>query len=375
MTDVQIMPQRHVSPQLNHESDPKIFKSLELWELGFSKEQQGSMTDAIKYYRQALRLNPDVESTYRKKVQHEIKVNRELQELKVRENQELVKKLQSIDKNDSKENTPDEEKVVLEPCLLFEMLPSELLMSICEQVMCMSGESWVNLSLTCSFLNTLSFSENSRIFKRLARKIYPYQSYDLTLFRRLSPVETKNINELQLESYSYDYRKMLRERPFMKFEGIYISVNNYLRHGSIPEGSSSLLNPIHMITYYRYFRFFSNGTVLRFVTSEEPQAIVKKFNENLKDIQTCKWSINVEDPSLLTIERHSAKYTYIEQFQIANQNKFKRHNKLKWIESYFLDKDGEKIVYNLKNEKPFVFSRVRSYADASSSGDITKEHL
>ncbi|KAL6941395.1 hypothetical protein ACO0RG_002525 [Hanseniaspora osmophila] len=366
MTDVQLMSQQYVSAALSHESDPKVFKSLELWELGFSKEQQGSMTDAIKYYRQALRLNPDVESTYRKKVQHEIKVNKELQELKVRENQELVKRLQSTENNDNKEKTSDDEEVILKPCLLFEMLPNELLMSICEQVMCLSGETWVNLSQTCSFLNKISFLDNSRIFEKLARKIYPHQFYDYTLFRRLSPVETQNINQLQLESFNYDYRKMLRERPFIKFEGIYISVNNYLRHGSIPEGSSSLLNPIHMITYYRYFRFFPNGTVLRLVSSEEPQFVVKKYQENLKDIQTCKWSINVEDPSLLTIERHNSKYTYIEHFQIANQNKFKKHNKLKWVESYFMDKDGEKIVYNLKNEKPFVFSRVRSYADASS---------
>lgn len=155
---------------------------------------------------------------------------------------------------------------------------------------------------------------------------------------------------------------MLKMRPYIKFQGVYISVNNYIRQGGYVEGSSSLFNPIHMVTYYRYFRFMPNGDVIRLLTTDEPSAVVKNLYYGYKDSVIGRWSINTTNANLLTIERlNKTGDKCYEQLNIENHRKVLPHNKLTWIESFFYDEFGEKFNFNLKKEKNFYFSRVRSY--------------
>jgi F-box protein 9 len=112
-----------------------------------------------------------------------------------------------------------------------------------------------------------------------------------------------------------------------------------------------------MVTYYRYCRFFENGTCINLLTTAEPSEIVPVFNSHslgtkAKSTQqqltkytkedgtplvipkgvTCgTWKIESSDGRILIETEGSVdKYTFFMNFQIRSSGK-NRHNKLKWI--------------------------------------------
>lgn len=329
-------------------------EAIQVWEQGVQKEKHGSMADAIKFYRQAIRLDENVEKAYRKKLHDEWELEKQMKQLQI---DTYVGNATSAGDEAGDVNN-DSNKEIL-PCWILEMLPNDLLMDIVGQVVYDSGESWVNLSLTCSKFNQLCFHDTApfKIFKDL---IYPKQKYD-ELSMSLNGVS--NLQMLEKELWGDNYIDMIKTRPYIKFDGVYISTVNYLRYGSNVENSSSLLNPVHMITYYRYYRFYPDGNVLRLLTTEEPNHVVKYFqrDDKPKDSDLCRWSLGFEDNfGRVTITRHTEKYTFHEILTIRKQGK-KIHQRLKWVNSQVEDLEGNLSECSLRNEKPFYFSRVRSF--------------
>ncbi len=331
--------------------------AITLWEQGTAKERAGAMTDAIKYYRKALKIEPNVEKIYRKKLHEEWKLSEELKKL------ELSEGAENASANEQSEEIPQEE-IDLPPCWILEMLSDEILLRIINEIVLSSAETWVNLSLTCKKFNALCFSDSTP-YRTFARYIYSRQVYneDEMRLNGISEVQT-----LADTIWGQNYKKMLTERPYIKFHGVYISVVNYLRHGSIPEGSSSLLNPIHMITYYRYLRFYPNGSCLRLLTTNDPSIVVPSFSiENqpdIKDADICTWSLSLDEGlGRLAIKRTRTKdeLEFLEELQISNQG-HRPFNKLKWINSSATKLDGTVMEFSLQKEKPFIFSRVKYYS-------------
>lgn len=52
---------------------------------------------------------------------------------------------------------------------------------------------------------------------------------------------------------------MFLQRPHLRFDGLYVSRNTYIRTG-ITEWRTR--NPVHMVCYFRYIRFLSDGSFL-----------------------------------------------------------------------------------------------------------------
>lgn len=343
-------------------------EAIALWELGYSKETAGAMTDAIKYYRKALRMNPDVEKLYRKKMHDEWRLNEEMKKLKLNSNVNIVDGSSETDPDGRKEETEglsQTEDLVELPCWILDMLPDDILSMIIDMVVLSSADSWMNLSLTCKKFNLLCFHDSSP-YRTFAEYIYKKQVYNENEMR-LNGIS--DIQALAETVWGQNYRKMLKERPYIKFHGIYISVVNYLRHGSIPEGSSSLLNPIHMITYYRYFRFYPDGRCIRLLTTDEPNIVVPGFSlercSERKDSDFCSWSLSLDDGlDQLTIKRNRRKdgLEFNEILKISNRG-HKKFSKLKWIASSATRQDGTTMQFSLSKEKPFHFSKAKSYRD------------
>jgi hypothetical protein len=84
-----------------------------------------------------------------------------------------------------------------------------------------------------------------------------------------------------LLTYS-DWRTMYLNRPRLNFDGVYISKASYARSGE--QSLDNFYRPWHVVEYYRYMRFFSNGTVLFLTSPDEPKTTVYKLN--LKTQQT-----------------------------------------------------------------------------------------
>lgn len=329
-------------------------EAIQVWEQGVQKEKHGSMGDAIRFYRQAIRLDENVEKNYRKKLLVEWELEKKMKQLQLH-----IHSGDTLKDSDEKHDINEDLNKQVLPCWILEMLPNDLLIDIISQIVYDSGESWVNLSLTCSKFNQLCFHDTTpfKVFKNL---IYPKQKYD-ELSMTLNGVS--NLQILEKELWGENYIEMIKTRPYIKFEGVYISTVNYLRYGSNLENSSSFLSPVHMITYYRYYRFYPDGKVLRLLTTEEPTQVVKYFHrDNIpKDSDLCHWSLGFEDNfGRVTIIRHSDKYTFHEILTIKKQGK-KIHQRLKWVSSQVEDLEGNLSECSLRNEKPFYFSRVRSF--------------
>ena len=52
---------------------------------------------------------------------------------------------------------------------------------------------------------------------------------------------------------------MFLERPHLRFDGVYVSRNTYIRTGLV---EWRVRNPVHLVCYFRYLRFFPDGTLL-----------------------------------------------------------------------------------------------------------------
>lgn len=330
--------------------DNSAREAIECWEKGVQKERDGSMNDAIKFYREALKTHEDVEKLYRKKLLEEHELHKKLEKVQLEEN---------VPKEEEPHHEVRNSESTTDPCWLLEILPNDVLARIVRYVVLQSGESWLQLSLTCSTFNKLCFHDTDS-YRTFARLIYPKQRYD-EMAMSLNGIG--NLQVLEDALWGHNYAKMLKERPYVKFEGIYISVVNYLRYGANEEGSRSWINPIHMITYYRYFRFYPDGRCLRLLTTDEPSLVVSHFSAETppKNSELCRWSLGFDHGfGHLTITRSSAKYRFVEELQIKHQG-YRTHQRLKWLSSVIIDKDGEITECSMKKEQPFFFSRVRSY--------------
>lgn len=342
-----------------------ITEALSIWEKGVLKEKNGSMSDAINYYRRAIKMYEGVEQLYRKKLHDEWILQRQLQSMDINIDQKSLihssnKDGGILNNNDTEvKDEMEEDNEELLPCWILEMLPNDVLLRIIKHVVLLSGETWVNLSLTCQRFNQLCFNNTFpyRIFKDF---IYSKQNYD---DGSMILNGVKDLKAMEQELWGDDNITMIKSRPFIKFGGVYISVVNYLRYGTHAEGSSSLLNPVHMITYYRYFRFYEDGTALRLLTTDEPGHIVKNFDKENKpkNSEICNWHIGFDDNfGRVIITRSNQKYIFRETLVIKKQGN-KIHQRLKWISSTVENNEGEISECSLRNEKPFYFSRVRSY--------------
>ncbi|CUS25041.1 LAQU0S25e00562g1_1 [Lachancea quebecensis] len=335
-------------------------EAVDLWKKGVLKEKDGLMMDAIGCYRRALKMDEEVEKRYRKQVHQEIQTMRMMEKLTLQPQRPNTQEGEDAGNADS--SAKEAGKYAEEndqPCWILEMLPGDILKKVVREIVLSSGESWLNLSLTCKRFQQLCFEEPEP-YRTFAQYIYSLQYYDKAA---MALNGLSSVKALEEAFWGVNYKRMLEERPYVKFQGCYISVVNYLRHGASPEGSSSWISPVHMITYYRYFRFYPDGSCLRLVTTDEPSNVVRGFDcdKDIKNADLCHWSLSIDDDlSVITITRRNDKYSFEEKLRI-HRHAHKRHQRLKWMSSGAFDDRGERIDFSMRNEKPFSFSRVTSY--------------
>ncbi|QDS71477.1 hypothetical protein FKW77_004294 [Venturia effusa] len=199
------------------------------------------------------------------------------------------------------------------------------------------------------------------------------------------------------------YRTMFRQRPRIRFQGCYISTVNYTRPGHA--NSMRWNTPILIVTYYRYLRFHRDGTVISLLTTHEPADVVPYLTKEylnrepttlphgvMRDAVGGRWRLGGnpffsppsdaspgaavakthEDEGLpeghVHIETPGVVPKYMYKMHLALQSAGKagpRNNKLTWVgywsKNRLTDDWGE---FELKHDKAFYWSRVRSWAGA-----------
>lgn len=195
-----------------------------------------------------------------------------------------------------------------------------------------------------------------------------------------------NITSLLVPSVYPTYRTLFRRRPRVRFNGCYISTVNYTRPGAASPMTLTWNSPIHIVTYFRYLRFLRDGTCISLLTTSEPADVVpylyvEHMHKNhhslpsapMKDALLGRWRLTGPDvggvdggekEGTLEIETAGAtpKYTYKMYMSVGSAGRAARNNKLVWQGYWSYNRlTDDWAEFGLKNDRPFYWSRVKSY--------------
>lgn len=141
-------------------------------------------------------------------------------------------------------------------------LPAELLEPIFNNLDVASLERF---ALTCWRARYLTSRAES--WKRRVTTIYRYPMIPRPLQTTGMEVDTRvNAGALDLvKRHDGEWRTTFIEEERVRMDGCYISVCHYLRPGAGDEWVAVT----HMITYHRFLRFYPDGTVISFLTTDQ----------------------------------------------------------------------------------------------------------
>ncbi|RPA94901.1 hypothetical protein L873DRAFT_1390243 [Choiromyces venosus 120613-1] len=312
----------------------------------------------------------------------------------------------AIDKGKGKKTKTEEEGIEEEQGVSpLATLPSELLLQIVRNVALTDVASFAKLAQVCKAFAYLVIMEQS-IWRAVCEKTFDRMLWDWEVAVNGDPIEKPlqlegpngevlqdggenedeeeqkkrevPVDETELLKYGGSWRKMFMIRPRVRFNGIYISTCNYVRAGA----SQSWNTPVYIVTYYRYLRFYPNGTVLSLLSSCEPAEVVHGFNEISltpahlgglpvgtmswgKYVSKGRWRIDKDGQ--LDVETEAPmmeKYLFRMALKVKSIRAGGRTggvNKLVWEGFWSWNIISDDLAeFSLKNDKPFFFSRVGS---------------
>jgi len=363
---------------------------------GIKHEKAGKLDKAVSCYRRALKCDENVEARIRSydATMNRIQPSTSQLVMDVGEShkyeEDLVDQLSAF-------------SLVQSDRLNLVNLPTEVLLIIFRHVV----SKHLDLASYCSLART-------------CRRFYVIGN-DVTLCRLMCSQAFKKSSKL-LQGNKDIFLKMLKHEAYPRTDGCYMSKVSYFREGD-PTVMSPYYSPFQCVVYYRYIRFFPDGTVYYVTTNSEPEMVVPKLtsltnfaspNYQVRhgryDVTKKKYSMeegkeNSEifdeeeetrvslflknhNPVILTSQstpqrrgrRHNdnseQKYVMTEaEFYLElalSSNRKKRLHKMKWRDSVVKMMFGqvnpriieEKIKLN-NQHPPFYFRRVASYCSCS----------
>ncbi|KAG8898411.1 hypothetical protein FRC01_010927, partial [Tulasnella sp. 417] len=192
------------------------------------------------------------------------------------------------------------------------------------------------------------------IWRRVVQWAYvPPQVDDLAMMREIG------------KSYDDDWRHMYINHPRVRLDGVYIAVCHYIRRG---HNENPWVTVSHLITYHRYLRFMPDGTVLSLLTNNEvpPSQVVHTLVPSLKAKGFYIGTWRLEDSTVIVEDLLDSEGIFVRYgFEMTLDLKSRPHgrwNKLTFTgySSVHLE-TGEREPLVLKHERPFWFSKVKSY--------------
>ncbi|KAK6361450.1 hypothetical protein TWF730_005178 [Orbilia blumenaviensis] len=460
--DLDVQPSPSLGPGERTLDSAPLTTGLDHYEAAVEKEKDGRINESVRLYRKAFKLDPSVHEKYKEKHYPSQPTSEKLKNpkttatsgKKVLPTEELVNTfaglpilagdnidLASLKGNDSYKKAPT--------CPIS-TIPREILIQIFFKLADADLSSFVRSVTVCKSICYLIYTER-QIWRELCRNAYedmiwgPSWACDIrgepllehdpdnveTRLASLGIIEedededsdeeepskfdvppTRPFDEIEVIKYNSSYRLMFIERPRIRYDGLYISTCRYLRHGNYMTSSFTLATPVHVVTYYRYLRFFPSGFAIHLLTPAEPSDVVhditldnynylaltksttssalpSRFN-NIKHILPARWRVHfnpdtypspnsTDEPGhRIEIESKGSDTAgrYINTLDLTLKMRPRGiggrrgyGDRLSW-NSYtsFNVLTEDRGSYSLKNDKPFYFSRVKSYEREALSG-------
>ncbi|XP_056291926.1 F-box only protein 9 isoform X1 [Pseudoliparis swirei] len=346
-------------------------KATELFLRAVQEEQNGAVYEAIKFYRMAMQLVPDIEF----KINYsrppdadrvggnyvDNNVDGEIEDLLAYFEQELT-----LESSFPKICTPELDLTQMH----ISTLPHEILMYIFRWVVSSDLDigALEQLSLVCRGFYICARDPEIwhlaclRVWGRNCTKLVPFNSW----------------------------REMFLQRPRVRCDGVYISKSSYIRQGE--ESLDGFYRAWHHVEYYRYLRFFPDGHVVMLTTPEDPLIVVPRLrtkNIRMDSVLLGHFRLSQETDNqtkvFAVVCKKKQKATEFQRNQFCRRNPppeaehsfhvglhlcsggRQSFNKLVWIHhscQITYKPTGETVVtaFDLhSNYTPFFFARVKSY--------------
>jgi F-box protein 9 len=286
--------------------------ALEHFERAVEKEDQGNLGESLSHYRKAYKMDAKVDQTYKNKhFAHRWKQSNpnpsnaaptvpnpahhsSAEAGEVLPAPELIPTFAGL----PIEGAPPMIKGDIPPPCPIARLPAEVLVEMLQVIGTKDPALLARLSLVCKNMAYHIYTENS-IWKKLA--LGPHFGFASQQFQFATDLQGR---ELIFETLEEDdepappvteqsfprstiWRDVFHAHPRIRFSGVYISTVNYSRPGGASATAHVWSNPIHVVTYYRYLRFFRDGTCISLLTVNEPIDVVPHLTwENLNLVRS-----------------------------------------------------------------------------------------
>jgi F-box protein 9 len=393
--------------------------ALQLYEQAVEKESIGNLGESVKLYRRAFRIDENVGERYRVKLYPRAMAvqgegiakrheggggGRHLGYLFAGLRIEATVGIPGL----ARAEAGDEDEEEVRDFSLLAAVPCEILLHILRYVAIADVSGFIRLSQVCRKLCHLVVAEES-IWREVCKKIFAKQAWDwkvsvsgnvlqagdvgvgdsenedvglgLGLFAD-EVVWQRPVDEELLPQYKNSWREMFSMRPRVRFHGVYISTCNYHRPGSHSGNSISWGTPVHIVTYYRYLRFYPDGTVLSLLTHQEPSEVVYGFCKPsptpapgvgaptpplswAKNISYGRWRIHPSGRiDVETCPPGMPQYIFCKRLRVQNirgsgGRAVRGSAKLAWAGFWSWNKLTDDLAeFEGRNDKPFIFSRV-----------------
>ncbi|KAK5992474.1 F-box only 9-like protein [Cladobotryum mycophilum] len=394
--------------------------ALDHYEAATEKEAQGNMGDSLKLYRKAYRLDARVDKTYREKhfpasltktkpgesesassgapssSTQKPAANKDAQSLTI---EELIASFSSL----KVEPAPPIIQGDIPPPCPISKIPDELLVHIMTDVAVADVGDFVQLALVCKRFAYLAATEE-RIWKQVClgsefgfSAIHRHwangieweplegqeeEAEDGTLVSMRELEERRRVEALSLTksltpSVYPTWQDMFRSRPRIRFNGCYISTVNYVRSSQQSTNQSTwgghpvLISPDHPLPPDVIHHLTPELLLLHRDASHNAHLPSSFMTRAFRG----RWRLSsaLDHPDEANIKDHetdlfvetegvSDKYIYRMDLAIRSAGRAVKSNKLVWkaFSNYnkLTDDWGD---FHLKNDKPFFFSRVKSY--------------
>ncbi|ATZ50277.1 Bchrt3 [Botrytis cinerea B05.10] len=422
----------------NVKSEPQ--SALEHYEKAVEREGQGSLGDSLDLYRKAFRLDDQVDRKYKNKhfppsafppkptnpnpSNASATVPNTAHHSPDGPPQTIKQLIESFSDLSIEPSPPEIEGTPAPPCPIADV-PDEILIQIFKEVAIRDVADLARITQVCKRMAYL-VATGEQIWKRIClgsefgfeAMHYQWQTEVTGELLEIEPqlclpsedsseesiasmpLSNDTITHSLLQStYSSSWKQMFRLRPRIRFNGCYISTVNYIRPGQASPSAVAWNSPVHIVTYYRYLRFYRDGTLISLLTTTEPSEVVHHLTKELleyhrrnqsshlpssvmSDARHGRWrlsSIN-DSPSpdvdtepsskvegsegTLFVETEGVheKYFYRMELKMTSAGKTVKNNKLAWNGFWnynrLTDDWGE---FTLRNDKAFFWSRVKSY--------------
>lgn len=386
-TDAAFRAERPKNVYINEHLTKTDRQALDAFERAVDCEHNGKMTDAVTHYREAFRLNEQVDKLYREKYYRNVKpakagsgagaVGTKSITAARLDTESIVDMLNRVSLDgDQAQTSPEDDNRADGPCYLL-ALPDELLAHVLRHLAVRDMASFSRAVYSCKRLALLGYSRE-HIWRAVCERAFAHQHYspDIVFPDGFNP---DSLETTAARHYGNSYRRMYFERPRIRFNGVYISTCNYVRQGA----GQSWYAPIHMVTYYRYLRFYEDGTCISLLTSAEPADVVPVFNRKTvgasragtrqqvvytrddgtvlsrpKHIVNGTWHfVDTDGTLLIETEGSVDRFTFYMKMSLVSSGHH-RHNKIKWIKFWSVNRlTLNEAEFTLQHDKAYYFVR------------------